>query len=345
MEVAWQVEIDEWCRKVLTKHWPNVPKHGDIHEVGKHNLESVDLICGGFPCQPYSQAGKQRGKDDDRHLWPEMFRVIKGLKPGWVIGENVAGIISMELDNCISDLESEGYSCQSFIIPACGIEAPHRRNRVWIVAHTNNSRCKRGISRMRQKWEDGYGEESDTQQIWSRWPDNVPTPHFSRGNDGISPFLDEIIRSYGYENVNNKDAISKIDFIRGKILRELWAEQRKTQPTSHREETRGNKDSLHEVPYSRAYERWKLGQRIKEDKKLCDMWKEFHPKPLKETQILQQRMLERIREIECTEEVVSERTHRIKGLGNAVVPQIPEIIGRAIMEIEGLTLSGNSNIV
>ncbi|MDK2920132.1 MAG: (cytosine-5)-methyltransferase 1 [Candidatus Petromonas sp.] len=135
MEIAWQVEIDEFCRKVLQKYWPEVPKYGDIREVKPDELEPVDLICGGFPCQPFSTAGKRRGTADDRYFWPEMFRVIKALRPRWVLGENVAGIVNLALDTVLSDLESEGYETATFIIPACAVNAPHRRDRVWVVAY------------------------------------------------------------------------------------------------------------------------------------------------------------------------------------------------------------------
>lgn len=136
MICKWQVENNPFCLKVLAKHWPNVKRCEDVREVGKHNLESVDLICGGFPCQPFSVAGKRRGKEDDRYLWPEMLRVITELRPTWVIGENVPGIINMELDKTLSDLEDQGYeTAPPLIIPACGVDAPHRRDRVWIVAY------------------------------------------------------------------------------------------------------------------------------------------------------------------------------------------------------------------
>ena len=100
---------------------------------------TVDLITGGFPCQPFSVAGKQRGTADDRYVWPAMLNVIKELKPTWVIGENVAGIINMELNNVLSDLENAGYEVQPFVIPACAVNAPHRRDRVWIIAHCNGT--------------------------------------------------------------------------------------------------------------------------------------------------------------------------------------------------------------
>ena len=95
---------------------------------------TVDLITGGFPCQPFSVAGKRKGKEDDRALWPQYLRIIQEVRPRWIIGENVSGIINMELDTVLSDLEGEGYSCQTLIIPACAVNAPHRRDRVWIVA-------------------------------------------------------------------------------------------------------------------------------------------------------------------------------------------------------------------
>lgn len=102
---------------------------------------SIDIITGGFPCQPFSQAGKRRGKEDDRHLWPEYLRIIQEVRPRWVLGENVVGIINMELDQVLLDLEGEGYSCQSVVIPACAVNAVHRRDRVWIIAHSNDTRA------------------------------------------------------------------------------------------------------------------------------------------------------------------------------------------------------------
>ena len=143
------VEIDKFCQKVLKKHWPNVPIISDIKEY-KHNGTTIDLLTGGFPCQPFSCAGKQRGKKDDRYLWPAMLRIISATRPTWIIGENVAGIIKLGLDQVLSDLENEDYACQSFIIPACAQNAPHRRDRVWIVAN-----CKepndRGYLRGKEK--------------------------------------------------------------------------------------------------------------------------------------------------------------------------------------------------
>ena len=120
------------------------------------------LVTGGFPCQPYSCAGKQRGAEDDRALWPEMLRIISEARPTWVIGENVGGFINMGLDSCISDLETEGYTVQPFVIPACAVGAPHRRDRVWIVANSGNT----GTKSLRQQRKDTISVLE--QILWSK---------------------------------------------------------------------------------------------------------------------------------------------------------------------------------
>jgi DNA (cytosine-5)-methyltransferase 1 len=139
-------EQNKFCQKVLNKHWPEVPIFDDIFKLSAVVLEqrgirpgSIKLISGGFPCQPYSHAGKRMGNEDDRALWPEMFRIIKEVRPGWVCGENVTGIISMALDGVLSDLESAGYTCQPIVLPACAVNAPHKRDRVFIIAHSKHN--------------------------------------------------------------------------------------------------------------------------------------------------------------------------------------------------------------
>lgn len=130
-------EIDPFCQKVLKKHWPDTPIYNDVR-----NLEydgPVDVICGGYPCQPFSTAGRRKGKEDDRHLWPAMFDLIQKYRPAWVIGENVAGHVSMGLDDVLIDLAGADYSARPFVIPACAVDAPHRRNRVWVIANTRHA--------------------------------------------------------------------------------------------------------------------------------------------------------------------------------------------------------------
>ena len=125
---------EPYAQAVLRKHWPDVPIHDDIRKVRGDLYAGVTLLTGGFPCQPFSVAGKQRGKTDDRYLWPEMLRVIREAGPTWIVGENVAGIVNMALDQVHADLEAEGYEVESVIIPACAVDAPHKRDRVWIIA-------------------------------------------------------------------------------------------------------------------------------------------------------------------------------------------------------------------
>jgi DNA (cytosine-5)-methyltransferase 1 len=141
-------EIDKYCTLLLQKHWKGVKIYEDVRKINKEQfdtdgIEYPDIITGGFPCQPFSVAGKQKGTGDDRHLWPEMFRIIKTFKPKFVIGENVKGLINIQdgvvFETVCTDLESEGYEVQAFNIPAAGVGAPHRRERIWILATLGNS--------------------------------------------------------------------------------------------------------------------------------------------------------------------------------------------------------------
>lgn len=138
-ETVGQVEWADYPTKVLEKHWPNVPRWRDIRDVKGTDFPSgITVVSGGFPCQPFSTAGSQKGKKDDRYLWPEMRRVIREVRPTWVVGENVKGIISIALDTVCEELESEGYSVQTFCIPAISVGALHKRERVFIVAHATS---------------------------------------------------------------------------------------------------------------------------------------------------------------------------------------------------------------
>jgi len=144
-------EKDKFCQKVLKKHWSKTPIIPDVRDFDGTKWREATILTGGFPCQPFSQAGKRRGKDDDRYLWPEMFRVISEARPAWVLAENVAGIINMALDQTLADLESEGYETRTFVIPALSLNAPHRRDRAWIIAHDARGKKSRGIPSF--KWE------------------------------------------------------------------------------------------------------------------------------------------------------------------------------------------------
>lgn len=163
-------DFDQYCQKVLKKNFPGVPVYGDVKELNHDKLKAdgidqIDIITGGYPCQPFSVAGRKKGEEDPRHVWPEMFRLIRELRPTWVIGENVGGHIKLGLDSVLENLESEGYSARTFSISASSIGANHKRERVWIVAHSNEMQRQflRGQkSEQRQETFEGASERSGT---------------------------------------------------------------------------------------------------------------------------------------------------------------------------------------
>ena len=266
MKTVQFVENDPYCQKVLAKNFPGIPIHGDIKTFNYGT--SVELISGGFPCQPYSHAGEQRGKEDDRHLWEEYFRIIQSVRSRWVVGENVSGIINMELDQVLSDLASENYSCQSLVIPACAVNAPHRRDRVWIIARRNamgNSEYN-GLSTAKE----------------SRSPSSISN-NSSQGEN--KTFQSK--GTSGRSNIKNVAHANK-ERIQG----------RKETGNLESEGTQRNQFSLR-CSQRRIGKNWSIEP-----------------------------------ELGRVANGIPSRVDRIKSLGNAVVPQIVEIIGRAIMEIE-----------
>ena len=152
---VFQCEIDPFCQKVLQKNFPNVPLHHNIFEFDATPYKGkVDIITGGFPCQPFSIAGNRNGTSDDRYLWLQMLRVIRDVQPSYVIAENVPGLLTIEdgvaFEQVCLDLEGEGYHVQAFNIPACAVNAPHTRKRIWFIAYPCIERCNNGIGN-RQK--------------------------------------------------------------------------------------------------------------------------------------------------------------------------------------------------
>ena len=179
-ENVFHCEIAEFPRKILNHYWPKSESYEDIKKTDFTKWHgTVDIISGGFPCQPYSAAGKRLGKEDDRHLWPEMLRVIREVKPQWVVGENVRGLLNwnggMVFHEVCSDLENIGYEVQAFIIPASGVNAPHQRDRLWIVANTDNTRTNNGMQF------NGERKENDEQRRGQS-----QSEHWENGINGIT---------------------------------------------------------------------------------------------------------------------------------------------------------------
>jgi len=134
-------DTEPWCRKILAKNFPNVPIATDVKELAndpERLVPDCDILTAGYPCQPFSVAGKQKGTEDDRHIWPYIFRIVTQKRPTWCVFENVYGHIAMGLDQVLADLESEGYATRTFVVPACGVNAPHKRDRLWIVGYAEH---------------------------------------------------------------------------------------------------------------------------------------------------------------------------------------------------------------
>lgn len=131
-------EVDPYCSQVLEKNWPSVPNYGDVKEIANDptTLPEFDILTAGYPCQPFSSAGQRKGADDSRHLWPDIRRIVQARRPTWCVFENVLGHVSMGIDEVLSALEDDGYQTEAFVVPAVAVDAQHRRDRVWIVAHS-----------------------------------------------------------------------------------------------------------------------------------------------------------------------------------------------------------------
>ena len=151
-------DIEPWSRQVLHKHWPDVPIATDVKELANdpdgfipRTDASRTILTAGYPCQPFSFAGQRGGSKDDRHIWPEIFTIVQKKRYAWCVFENVYGHVSMGLDQVLLDLEGQGYATRPFIVPACAVDAPHRRDRIWIIAHSQSDRWDKRQSEQRRR--------------------------------------------------------------------------------------------------------------------------------------------------------------------------------------------------
>lgn len=295
METIAFCEIDDSCQKVLAKNFPGKKIFSDIRDLTKDKIDElgrIDVICGGFPCQPFSIAGQKKGKQDDRDLWPEMFRVIQESRPTWVIGENVANFINMEFTRTKVDLESIGYKVQPFTIPACAVGAQHRRDRTWIVAHLDSDR-------VRQQPKPGS---------------ELSSAQFGELNGKKRPVTDTC--SERWRKGTSKDIQSEIK----EVVRAEHSNHELQEPAaySNNDGFNGQTNATEEKNYKRI---WQDNGWTEAATDFGCWWTD---KPRMGGVIYG-----------FSTRVDRNRKHRIKALGNAVVPIIPEIIGKYILEIEG----------
>ena len=182
-------EVDPFCSQVLKKNWPTVPNYGDVKKIADDptTLPEFDVLTAGYPCQPFSSAGKKKGTDDTRHLWPDIRRIVQARRPSWCVFENVLGHVSMGIDEVFSALEDDGYQTEAFVVPAVAIDAHHRRDRVWIVANTDCPFSQgRGLS--------SRGTQEHTNPVLpNRWP---PEPSVGRVAHGL-PYQSHRLKALG----------------------------------------------------------------------------------------------------------------------------------------------------
>ena len=188
-ENVFHCEWNEFGKKVLKYYWPNAISYDDITKTDfTIHRGTIDILTGGFPCQPFSMAGKRKGTEDDRHLWPEMLRAIREIQPRFVVGENVPGLVNWDgglvFEQVQADLENEGYEVQTFILPTCGVNAPHRRDRVWFVANSKHTGAGIGVRNNGNGEKETQGERGIAQfKSWS-YSKNTPNPDLSIRREG-----------------------------------------------------------------------------------------------------------------------------------------------------------------
>ena len=158
-------DIEPWSRKILKKHWPDVPIAENVKELANdpdRNVPDCDILTAGYPCQPFSHAGKRLGHEDDRHIWPYLLQIVAQKRPAWCCFENVYGHVSMGLDQVLLDLETQGYASRTFIVPACGVDAPHRRDRAFVIAKDVSDTDSAGQQQSNQEMAREPSEQSDS---------------------------------------------------------------------------------------------------------------------------------------------------------------------------------------
>ena len=330
-ETAAFCEIEPYCQKVLKKHWPDVPIFDDIRKLKGTDIGTVDIITGGYPCQPFSVAGKQKAEQDPRHLWPEYFRLIQELRPTWVIGENVSGHIKLGLDSVLEDLASEGYSTRTFSISASSIGANHKRERIWTVAYSND-RNHEQKKEIRTGWNTSNSSSQNvayTYDTRDRTSQHETNSNWEKINEGWQEqsFSEPSRQS---ENVANTDCRLRggrrtIGSSRDDSKRKLHLTQKEQATHDLRSKTigcntvRGKTETMADTNSERGC-LWETDRQDAEDVRQSPRgeetfgWWNIEPR------------------VGRVAHGIPKRVDRLKSLGNAVVPHIPYYIGQAIVE-------------
>ena len=309
---------DKYSKLIINKHWKGKKVYEDVREITKQRLkadgiELPDIITGGFPCQPFSVAGKQKGTSDDRHLWPEMFRIIKELTPRWIIGENVKGLVNLQdgmvFETVCTDLEGEGYEVRAFNIPAAGVGAPHRRERIWIVAHAkryNKTDEIGGSDETSRRIQEEHRQDDSSARLTSR------TSSIRQTNNGHEDMEDSrrTLQQGTELRETNEDEV-----------REGYADQHQRSGSTSESNVadtessnRHDNEAVTRDGGSSTQEVFGNGSSVSGE----GSW--WHTEP----------------DVGRVAHGVSGRVYRLKGLGNSIVPQIAEEIGKAIIEAERL---------
>ena len=349
------VEFDKYCQKVLNKNFPNIPIEGDIRNVKGTEFEA-DVITGGFPCQPFSVAGKQKGTNDNRYLWPEMFRLIKEIKPEFVIGENVQGIINLQdgmvLRQVLNDLEGEGFEVQCFLIPASGIGAWHQRNRTWIIGHSKHNGLLASEKRSRDKKINGGASEGQNQTIQSertsgsRDDEDVSNTESKRTGQNDKGLWSRSSRISRGKETSSKNVSNSISGLRGRwgtigqsgedqIWRFRTEEEEQTEHDIRSQTIGRNALFRKEEDVSISNGIGLQGHGLQSD----NQQEEGSTDQTTSSSIGQQQTWWEVESNLCgipdgiSRVMDKDRANRIKTLGNAIVPQIAREIGLAIKKV------------
>ena len=307
-ETAAFCDYEPYCQKVLKKHWPHVPVYGNIKELTYERLKAdgikdIDIITGGYPCQPFSVAGRKKGEQDERHLWPEYLRLIQECRPSFVIGENVGGHIKLGLDTVLTDLESEGYATTTFSISASSIGANHQRERIWIIAYSNDlgrydwihhregrpipNNQEWNLTQSEQEWHRRIDRARETGETLENTRCELWPWSFEQGENE-----DEARQGHADQSERSgSPSTSNVANTKGSV----WNE--------HDSESENSGSSLQEIPG--------IGSSISG----VSPWWSVEPN------------------VGRVAHGIPQRVDRLKCLGNSVVPMIPYLIGRSILEL------------